>query len=86
MSKDSIAYNLEEIINKEARALKDDNYIGRVEGIGENHIVIKKGTRNGRGPPRFKRYDIPKNLLDHFDSNIVYFNITLDEAKQYFRE
>jgi hypothetical protein len=72
-------YNLEEIIKKEARGLGDDTDFGEVQEILE-HIITQKGTVDK------ERYYIPRNLIERFDGNTVYFNITKDEAKQYKRD
>jgi len=88
MSNEFTSYNPEDIIDKKARGLEEDNYLGIVKEVGEKYIITKKTIRRGGGGRRPTRtttttYDIPRNLVDHFDSDTVYFKITKEEAKQY---
>jgi len=87
MSNEFTSYNPEDIIDKKARGLEEDNYLGIVKEVGEKYIVTKKTTwtGGGRGPTRHKTYDIPRNLVDHFDSDTVYFKITKEEANRYVK-
>ncbi|HSF49452.1 MAG TPA: hypothetical protein VLA74_01720 [Nitrososphaeraceae archaeon] len=73
-------YNFEEIVKKEARGLGDDTDFGEVQEILGEHIITQKGTVDK------ERYHIPRNLIERFDGNTVYFKITKDEAKQYKRD
>ena len=81
MSNEFTVFNPEDIINKKAKGLEEDNYLGIVKKVEEYIITQKIGYR------RIKRvittFYIPKNLVDHFDSDTVYFKITKEEAKQY---
>ena len=71
--------NIQEIIKKEARGLGDDSDFEVQEVLGE-HVITKKGTV---GTDRFY---FPKNLIERFDGNTVYFKITKDESKEYKRD
>ena len=73
-------YNSEEIIKKEARGLGDDTDFGEVQEILGEYIITQKGTVDK------ERYYIPKNLIERFDGDTVYFKITKEEAKQYKRD
>ncbi len=73
-------YNSEDIIKKEARGLGDDTDFGEVQEILGEYIITQKGT------VAKDRFYIPKNLVERFDGETVYFKITKDEAKQYKRD
>ena len=73
-------YNPEEIIKKEARGLGDDTDFGEVQEILGEYIITKKGN------VAKDIFHIPKNLVERFDGDTLYFKITKDEAKQYKRD
>ncbi len=73
-------YNPEDIIKKEARGLNDDTDFGEVQEILGEYIITQKGNVTK------DRFYIPKNLVERFDGDTLYFNITKDEAKQYKRD
>ena len=73
-------YTSEEIIKKEARGLGDDTDFGEVQEILGEYIITQKGN------VAKDRFYIPKNLVERFDGDTVYFKITKDEAKQYKRD
>ena len=73
-------YNSEEIVKKEARGLGDDTDFGEVQEILGEYIITQKGS------VAKDRFYIPKNLVERFDGDILYFKITKDEAKQYKRD
>jgi hypothetical protein len=77
---ESMAFNPEEIIKKEARGLGDDADLGEVQEISGEFIVTQKGTVDK------DVYYIPKNLVDHFDGSTVFFTVTEEEVKQYKRD
>ena len=72
--------NIQDIIKKEARGLGDDADFGEVQEILGEHVITKKGTV---GTDRFY---LPKNLIERFDGNTVYFKITKYESKEYKRD
>ena len=72
-------YNSEEIIKKEARGLGDDTDFGEVQEILGEYIITQKGN------VAKDRFYIPKNLVERFDGDTVYFKITKEEAKEYKR-
>ena len=73
-------YNSEEIVKKEARGLGDDTDFDEVQEILGEYIITQKGN------VAKDRFYIPKNLVEKFDGDTVYFKITKDEAKQYKRD
>jgi hypothetical protein len=73
-------YNPEDIIKKEARGLGDDSDFGEVQEILGEHVITQKGN------VAKDRFYIPKNLVERFDGNTLYFKITKDEAKEYKRD
>ena len=76
----NINYDSEDIIKKEARGLGDDTDFGEVQEILGEYIITQKGN------VAKDRFYIPKNLVEKFDGDTVYFRITKDEAKQYKRD
>jgi hypothetical protein len=73
-------YNPEDIIKKEARGLGDDTDFGEVQEILGEYIITQRGNVTK------DRFHIPKNLVERFDGNTLYFKITKDEAKEYKRD
>ena len=53
---------------------------GEVQEILGEYIITKKGNVGK------DIFHIPKNLIERFDGDTVYFKITKDEAKQYKRD
>jgi hypothetical protein len=76
---ESITFNPQEIIKKEARGLGDAD-LGEVQQVTGEFIVTQKGTIDK------DVFYIPKNLVDHFDGSTVFFTVTDEEAKQYKRD
>ena len=72
--------NMQDIIKKEARGLGDDTDFGEVQEILGEHVITQKGT------VAKDRFYFPKNLIERFDGDTVYFKITEDESKQYKRD
>ena len=62
-----------EIIKKEARGV-DDADLGKIQEISSDSILTKKGIINT------KLFDIPKDLVENYDGDIVYFKLTEEEA------
>ena len=72
--------NIQDIIKKEARGLGDDTDFGEVQEVLGEYIITKKGN------VAKDIFHIPKNLIERFDGDTVYFKITKDESKQYKRD
>ena len=68
--------NIQDVIKKEARGLGDDTDFGEVQEILGEYIITKKGNVGK------DIFHIPKNLVERFDGDTVYFKITKDDAKQ----
>ena len=62
------------------KGLGDDTDFGEVQEILGEYIITHRGTVDK------ERYYIPKNLVERFDGDTVYFKITKDESKQYKRD
>ena len=71
-------FNPEEIVKKEARGISN-NFLGQVQEITSDNIVVEKGAVEK------ERYYFPKNLFDCYDGHDVWFRITEEQAKQYKR-
>ena len=72
-------FNPEEIIKKEARGI-NNTFLGQVQEITSDNIVIEKGT------VKKERYYFPKDLFDRYDGHDSWFRITEEQAKQYKRD
>ncbi|HET9806433.1 MAG TPA: YsnF/AvaK domain-containing protein [Nitrososphaeraceae archaeon] len=62
-----------EIKKKDARGI-DDADLGKIQEVGSDSILTKKGIINT------KLFDIPKDLVENYDGDIVYFKLTEEEA------
>ena len=71
--------NIQDIIKKEARGNNDEDF-GEVQEILGEHVITKKGNVSK------DIFHFPKNLIERFDGDTVYFKITKDESKQYKRD
>ena len=72
----SVIYNPENVLKKEARGVGEDVNFGEIQ-VGVEYIITQKGILDK------DKYHIPKNLVDRFGDGVVYFSITNEEAKQY---
>jgi len=68
------------IIKKEAKGVGENIDLGEVQDVSTEYIITQKGTLGK------EKFYIPKNLVDHFDGNTVYFKLTEEEAKQYKKD
>lgn len=66
----------EKVIKKEARGL-DDYDLGEVEEVDEEHVITKKGVVDK------DRFFLPRNKVNRFDGDKLWFEVTKDEAKTY---
>src|SRR5215212_624785 len=73
MESDSKNIPWNEIIKKEARGTNDAD-LGKIQEVGSDSILTKKGIINT------KLFDIPKDLVESYDDDIVYFKLTEEEA------
>jgi hypothetical protein len=76
----SSTINWNDIIKHDTRSV-DNADLGKVKGLFEPFIVIERGTISK------EKFYIPKSLIEKYDSDVLYFNITEQEAKDiYMRE
>ncbi|MGB8036095.1 MAG: hypothetical protein WCF03_19945 [Nitrososphaeraceae archaeon] len=68
------AINWNDIIKHDVRSI-DDADLGKVQGLYEPFVVTEKGTINK------EKFYIPKYLFEKYDGEVLYFNITEQEAK-----
>jgi hypothetical protein len=68
------AINWNDVIKHDVRSI-DDADLGKVQGLYEPFVVTEKGTINK------EKFYIPKSLFEKYDGEILYFNITEQEAK-----
>ena len=68
------AINWNDIIKHDIRSI-DDADLGKVQGLYEPFVVTEKGTINK------EKFYIPKYLFEKYDGEVLYFNITEQEAK-----
>jgi uncharacterized protein (TIGR02271 family) len=73
MESDSQSIPWNEIIKKDAKGINNADF-GKIQEIGSDSILTKKGIINT------KVFDIPKDLVESYDENIVYFKLTEEEA------
>jgi hypothetical protein len=79
MPKEAASYKQKDLINKEAKGKGNAN-LGEVKEVNHEYVITEKGLIDK------DRFYIPKDLIDAFDMNHVWFGITEDEAKQYKRD
>jgi hypothetical protein len=73
-TKEDIPWN--EIIKKEAVGINNDD-LGKVQEVGSVSILTKKGFLNT------EFFDIPKNLVERYDGDKVYFTINEEQARSF---
>jgi hypothetical protein len=66
----------DKVIKKEARGI-DDYDLGEVQEINEQHVITKKGVVDK------DKFYLPRNKVNRFDGNKLWFEVTKDEAKAY---
>ena len=72
--------NWNNIIKQDTRSV-DNIDLGKVKGLFEPFIVIERGTISK------EKFYIPKSLIEKYDADILYLNITEQQAKDiYMRE
>ena len=65
----------EKVIKKEARGI-DDYDLGEVQEINEQHVITKKGIVDK------KKFYLPRNKVNRFEGDKLWFELTKDEAKE----
>ena len=76
---DSTIHKPEDLLKKEARGT-GNAVLGEVKEVSEEYVITEKGIIDK------DRFYIPKNLVERFDGDTVYFKITKEEAKEYKRD
>jgi hypothetical protein len=66
------------IVNQEARTVHDNADLGKIKGLFDQFIVTERGAINR------EKFYLPKSLIKNYDGEILYFNITEQEAKDAF--
>jgi hypothetical protein len=72
---DNINWNT--IVGQEARSINDNADLGKVQGLFEPFIVTERGTINK------EKFYIPKSLIERYTDEILFFDITEQQAKDY---
>src|SRR5919199_760371 len=73
----NIAINWNNIVGQEARSIDDNADLGKVQGLFEPFIVTERGTINK------EKFYIPKSLIKRYTDEILFFDITEQQAKDY---
>ena len=75
----SVNIDWNEIIKKEARGINDFD-LGEVQEIQSDVVVTQKGVLDK------DKFYLPKNVVDRFDGQNVWFKITKEDAEVYRRD
>jgi hypothetical protein len=70
------AINWNNIIKQDSRSI-DDADLGKVQGLFEPFVVTERGTINK------EKFYIPKDLIEGYYGEVLHFNITEQEAKDF---
>lgn len=70
----------DDIIKKEARGYEKGDDLGEVQEIGQEFVVTERGRLSK------SRFYLPKTLVAGFDGDVLWFNITEDEAEDNFKK
>src|SRR5919206_4382834 len=73
----NIAINWNNIVGQEARSIDDNADLGKIQGLFEPFIVTERGTINK------EKFYIPKSLIVRYNDEILYFDITEEQANDY---
>ena len=76
MESDSKDIPWKEVIKKEAVGINNDD-LGKVQEVGSVSILTKKGFLNT------EFFDIPKDLVERYDGDKVYFKINEEQARSF---
>jgi len=71
--------NWEDIVKKEARGINDFD-LGEVHEVDPDIVVTKKGVVDK------DKFYLPRNLVERFDGDKVYFSITKEDAETYRKD
>src|ERR671932_2725020 len=73
----NVVVNWNTIVGQEARSIDDNADLGKVQGLFEPFIVTERGTINK------EKFYIPKSLIKRYTEEILFFDITEQQAKDY---
>ncbi|MDR4489435.1 MAG: hypothetical protein R2685_00830 [Candidatus Nitrosocosmicus sp.] len=68
------------IIKKEARGYEKGDDLGEVQEIGQEFVVTE------RGRVKKNKFYLPKQLVSGYDGDVLWFNITEEEAEDNFKK
>ena len=71
--------NWEDIVKKETRGINDFD-LGEVHEVDPDIVVTKKGVVDK------DKFYLPRNLVERFDGDKVYFSITKEDAETYRKD
>ena len=71
--------NWDEIVKKEARGVNDYD-LGEVDEVQPEIVVTKKGVVDK------EKFYLPKNLVERFDGDKVWFSISKEDAQTYRKD
>lgn len=69
-----------DIIKKEARGYEKGDDLGEVQEIGQEFVVTE------RGRVKKNKFYLPKQLVSGYDGDVLWFNITEEEAEDNFKK
>lgn len=69
-----------DIIKKEARGYEKGDDLGEVQEIGQEFVVTE------RGRIKKNKFYLPKQLVSGYDGEVLWFNITEEEAEDSFKK
>jgi len=69
-----------DIVKKEARGYEKGDDLGEVQEIGQEFVVTE------RGRVKKSKFYLPKQLVAGYDGEVLWFNITEDEAEDNFKK
>jgi hypothetical protein len=78
MANDLIIWD--DLRGKEARGITKDVDLGEVQEVGRNYVLTQKGTISK------EKYYIPKYLVDGYDGDTLWFNISEGDKSGFVRE
>jgi uncharacterized protein (TIGR02271 family) len=69
-----------DVIKKEARGVPGDLDLGEVQEVGKNYVMTQKGLINR------EKYYIPKYMVEGFDGDTLFFNVTEAQFREFARD
>ncbi len=70
----------DDIIKREARGYEKGDDLGEVQEIGQEFVVTERGRISK------SKFYLPKALVAGFDGDVLWFNVTEDEAEDNFKK